>query len=146
MSKTSKIIDRMVAPTVDIEALLRAGGALSNCAYNLSQLERVPERDREVLAACCKDWDEVCNGLSMLRAALKSAQPQAEQQGEVDVEVIEAARAAYREVKVYSTGETRSGEVLRSVADLNRNDDAAWRAAITAALAARQPVGESTLR
>ncbi len=74
------------------------------------------------------------------RAAL-SAQPSPGGQGDaVGIEAIEAARSAYKAARVWSTGIDRDGNHIRSIADLNRNDDAAWAAALTAALAASQPV------
>lgn len=57
----------------------------------------------------------------------------------VPVDVIEAARSAYKAVKVYSTGETSTGEIIRTVSDLERNEASAWRAAIDAALVATHP-------
>lgn len=70
-----------------------------------------------------------------LRAALRE-QPEA--RGGVDDAMVERARQAYKAKKRWSTGECPEGPI-RSVADLNRNDDDAWRAALTAA---QQPVQE----
>ncbi len=70
-----------------------------------------------------------------LAAVFGEALQRASGAGAASDAMVEVARSAYGSVKVYSTGVAEDGQVIRSVADLNRNDDAAWRAALNAALA-----------
>jgi hypothetical protein len=66
--------------------------------------------------------------------------PQAEQVVAVTDEMVERARAAYAKVKRFYTADFPEGSI-RSVADLDRNDDNAWREALTAAIAAMKQAG-----
>jgi len=47
-----------------LNSVISAGRALSNCAFNLKQDERLPARTRESLKDAQEKWDTVTSGLS----------------------------------------------------------------------------------